>query len=201
MSAHAIYCDESGGINSGGMTFAAVHIDSDAAENLLSQFRLKTGHIGELKGSRIDIDERGIFFELLEQSGAIAQVDIIKSSDMTNDAINSKGADLRAYNHLLNACIGSLLPRTGGCGNVVIDEGRYDQQILEDSREDIASLLGNWGKAQLMDSKRSTGVQIADVIANSCYNVVTGSSKARRIKAYMAPMILSHKINIELHSL
>lgn len=201
MSAHSIYCDESGGINSGGMTFAAVYIDSGAAENLLAQFRLKTGHIGELKGSRIDIEERGIFFQLLEQSGAIAQVDIIKSSDISADILTIKGADLKAYNHLLNACIGALLPRTGGCANVVIDEGRYDPKILEEAREDIAALLGNWGKAQLMDSKRSTGVQIADVIANSCYKVVTGSSKARRIQSYMTPMIMAHTLNIELHSL
>lgn len=179
------------------MTFAAVHISEDAAEKLLCRFRVITGHRGELKGSRIDLTERGLFFELLEKSKATANVGIIKRSDIDEHIYNAGKSDLKAYNYLLHHVIDALLPRTGGCGNVIIDEGRYDPAILEDARQDIADMLGNWGKAQMIDSKRSTGVQIADVIANSSYNIVTGSSKADRLTKIMAPMMDSKMIQLD----
>ena len=197
----SIYCDESGGIGAGAMTFAAVHISTDNAEQLLQRFRDITRHRGELKGSRIDLTERGLFFELLEKYEASAHVGIIKSDDISDAVRKAGGSDLKAYNHLLHEVIDSLLPRTGGCGNVVIDEGRYDPQILENARQDIADMLGNWGKATLIDSKRSIGVQIADVIANSSYNIVTGSSKAEHISKIMAPMMDSRRIVMKHYSL
>ena len=197
MSGAAIYCDESGGVGAGAMTFAAVHIMGDDAKYLLSRFREITSHRGELKGSRIDLTERGLFFELLEKTSAAAHVSIIKSADVPE----TKGRDFTAYNHLLHETIDSLLPRTGGCGDVVIDEGRYDPAILENTRQDIADMLGNWGQAKLIDSKRSIGVQIADVIANSCYNITTGSSKAERLQKIMRPMVESRRIIIEHHKL
>lgn len=197
----SIYCDESGGLGAGAMTFAAVHISSDNAEKLLQRFRDITRHRGELKGSRIDIIERGLFFELLEKYDGTAHVGVIKSGNVSDAIRKAEGSDLKVYNHLLHEVIDNLLPRTGGCGNVVIDEGRYDPQILENTRQDIANMLGNWGKAQLIDSKRSIGVQIADVIANSSYNIVTGSSKAERLSRIMAPMMQSHRITMRHYSL
>lgn len=197
----SIYCDESGGIGAGAMTFAAVHIASDDAEKLLQRFRDITRHRGELKGSRIDLTERGLFFELLEKYEATALVGVIKSEDISDTVRKAGGSDLKAYNHLLHEVIDALLPRTGGCGNVVIDEGRYDPQILENARQDIADMLGNWGQARLMDSKRSIGVQIADVIANSSYNIVTGSSKADHISKIMAPMMENQRIAIKYYKL
>jgi len=201
MSKRAIYCDESGGVGAGAITFAAVFISAKSAKKLLQRFRDITGHQGELKGSRIDLTERGLFFELLEKSEAIVQVGVIKRSDIDNEIYASGGSDFKAYSHLLQSAIDTLLPRTGGCGNIVIDEGRYDPQILEDLRQDITDMLGNWGKAQLIDSKRSTGVQIADVIANSCYNIVTESSKADRLQRIMNPMITDKRITISHHTL
>lgn len=183
------------------MTFAAVHISSDDAAALLQRFRDITQHRGELKGSRINIVERGLFFELLEKYDAAAHIGIIRSEDVSDKVRQSGGSDLKAYNHLLHEVIDNLLPRTGGCANVVIDEGRYDPQILENARQDIADMLGNWGKAQLIDSKRSIGVQIADVIANSSYNIVTGSAKAERLSKIMAPMMESHRITMQYYSL
>lgn len=183
------------------MTFTAVHISYESAEELIDNFRAATGHVGELKGSRINLAKRRKFFDLLERSDASAEVGIIKSGDVSAKIDVHYNSDIKAYNHLLHEVIDHLLPQTGGCVNVVIDEGRYDPKILEAARKDIADMLGNWGKATMIDSKRSTGVQIADVIANSCYNIVTGSSKAAQIGKFMIPMLESKRINIEFYEL
>ncbi len=201
MGNSSIYCDESGGIGAGAISFAAVYISEEEAQALQSRFRDITGHRGELKGSKIDLTERGLFFELLEKTNAFATVGIVKRDGVSEDIYNAGGSDLRAYTLLLNKVVGALLPRTGGCGNVVIDEGRYDPQILEAIRQDIAGLLGNWGKAQMIDSKRSIGVQIADIIANSSYNIATGSARGDRIKNIMKPMVTHKRITLEYHSL
>ncbi len=59
----------------------------------------------------------------------------------------------------------------------MIDEGRYDPTILAKVREDIQAGLGQWGRASLADSRRSDGVQIADVIANSLFNITSFTAR------------------------
>ena len=53
-----IYCDESGGLNAGAMTFAAVMLTPQIAADIHARFRSVTGLRGELKGSRISVVER-----------------------------------------------------------------------------------------------------------------------------------------------
>ena len=50
-----IYCDESGGLNAGAMTFSAVMLTPKAAADIHARFRGVTGLRGELKGSRISL--------------------------------------------------------------------------------------------------------------------------------------------------
>ncbi len=50
------------------MTLAAVQIAPDVADQLLADFRLATGLSGELKGSRIDLVERALFFTLFARA-------------------------------------------------------------------------------------------------------------------------------------
>jgi hypothetical protein len=52
------------------MTLAAVSIEPDTAEAMLLRFRSMTGLKNELKGSRIDLAERALFFKLFKDSGA-----------------------------------------------------------------------------------------------------------------------------------
>src|SRR3546814_18736035 len=54
--------------------------------------------------------------------------------------------------------------------------------------------LGQWGRASLADSRRSDGVQIADVIANSLFNIAVGSQRAHRIQRLLDPMLASKAI-------
>jgi hypothetical protein len=197
-----IYCDESGGLNAGAMTFAAVMLTPETAAAISQRFRSVTGLRGELKGSRISLIERAYLLELFDRAGGrawVAVADKWSINQVVQAAPSGKKSkqDLRLYTDLLNLAIGRWLPETGGvCADVVIDEGRYDPVILGGIQAEIQSGLGQWGRASLTDSRRSDGVQIADVIANSLYNITAGSERAPRIQTILEPMLASSAIRI-----
>lgn len=192
-----IYCDESGGLNAGAMTFAAVMLTPQAATDIHSRFRSVTGLRGELKGSRISIVERAYLLELFDRAGGRAWVAVAKRDALAQRPGETPPSDLALYAALLNLAVGRWLPETGGvCTDVVIDEGRYDAAILAKVREEIQAGLGQWGRASLADSRRSDGVQIADVIANSLFNIAVGSPRAHRIQRIIEPMLASNAIRV-----
>ena len=192
-----IYCDESGGLNAGAMTFSAVMLTPQAAAEIHERFRGVTGLRGELKGSRISIVERAYLLELFDRAGGRAWVAVAKRDKLAQNPGGTLPSDLALYAGLLNLAIGRWLPETGGvCTDVVIDDGRYDPKILAHVREEIQAGLGQWGRASLADSRRSDGVQIADVIANSLFNITVGSQRAHRIQRILDPMLASKAIRI-----
>lgn len=192
-----IYCDESGGLNAGAMTFAAVMLTPHAATDIHSRFRSVTGLRGELKGSRISIVERAYLLELFDRAGGRAWVAVAKRDALAQRPGETPPSDLALYAALLNLAVGRWLPETGGvCTDVVIDEGRYDAAILAKVREEIQAGLGQWGRASLADSRRSDGVQIADAIANSLFNIAVGSPRAHRIQRIIEPMLASNAIRV-----
>lgn len=192
-----IYCDESGGLNADAMTFSAVMLTPKAAADIHARFRSVTGLRGELKGSRISVVERAYLLELFDRAGGRAWVAVAERDKLSQNSGGTLPSDLVLYTALLNLAIGRWLPETGGvCTDVVIDEGRYDPKILALVREEIQSGLGGWGRASLADSKRSDGVQIADVIANSLFNITVGSQRAYRIQRILDPMLASKAIRV-----
>ncbi|HMN53499.1 MAG TPA: DUF3800 domain-containing protein [Sphingopyxis sp.] len=192
-----IYCDESGGLNTGAMTFAAVMLSPDAAAAIHARFRAVTGLRGELKGSRISLTERAYLLELFDRAGGRAWVAVAKRDNLAPPADGRLATDLALYTALLDLAVSNWLPETGGvCTDVVIDDGRYDPIILAGVRETIQAGLAGWGQASLADSRRSDGVQIADVIANSLFNVEIASPRAHRIGVILEPMLASRAIRI-----
>ncbi|MDO9369833.1 MAG: DUF3800 domain-containing protein [Sphingopyxis sp.] len=192
-----IYCDESGGLNAGAMTFSAVMLTPKAAADIHERFRSVTGLRGELKGSRISIVERAYLLELFDRAGGRAWVAVAKRDQLAQDPGDVLPSDLDLYAALLNLAIGRWLPETGGvCTDVVIDDGRYDPKILGHVRAEIQAALGQWGRASLADSQRSDGVQIADVIANSLFNIAVGSQRAQRIQRILDPMLKSKAVRL-----
>lgn len=192
-----IYCDESGGLNTGVMTFSAVMLSPDAAAAIHDRFRAVTGLRGELKGSRISLTERAYLLELFDRAGGRAWVAVAKRDRLAPPADGKLPTDLALYTALLDLAVSSWLPETGGvCTDVVIDDGRYDPVILAGVRESIQSGLAGWGQASLADSRRSDGVQIADVIANSLFNVEIGSPRAHRIGVIIEPLLASRALRI-----
>ena len=192
-----IYCDESGGLNAGAMTFSAVMLTPQSAAAIHERFRDVTGLRGELKGSRISIVERAYLLELFDRAGGRAWVAVADRDRLAHNPGGTLPSDLALYAALLNLAVGRWLPETGGvCTDVVIDDGRYDAKILSQVRAEIQAGLGQWGHASLADSRRSDGVQIADVIANSLFNITVKSPRAPRIQRIIDPMLASRAIRI-----
>lgn len=126
-----IYCDESGGLNAGAMTFSAVMLTPAAASAIHTRFRSVTGLRGELKGSRISLVERAWLLELFDRAGGRAWVAVAERDRLAQSPGGRLPSDLELYAALLDLAIGRWLPETGGvCTDVVIDDGRYDPHIL-----------------------------------------------------------------------
>ena len=193
-----IYCDESGGVGRGVMTFAGVLMDDDEAEALLQRYRDVIGLKSELKGSRIDLAERAFLFELLKQSGARATVGIAISALKPEPGGDRGQHDIEIYTQLVNDVIGAMLPQTGGCGDVILDDGRYGERTLEMIRSDIADEVGSWGKVRLEHSHKLAGLQIADIIANTFFNRSLVTGRQARLAATVRPLLDSGQIDLRV---
>lgn len=193
-----IYCDESGGVGRGVMTLAAVDISAEHADALLARFRAVTGFMGELKGSKIDLAERALFFELFVSSAGLATVGIAISALKPDPHEDRGDHDIATYAALLNDAVGAMLPEIPGCESVVIDDGRYGVATLSKVRDDIGKLVGPCGIAQLELSHRLAGLQIADVIANSFFNRALVNDRQGRMAAVVAPLLESGQIKMRI---
>jgi Protein of unknown function (DUF3800) len=195
-----IYCDESGGIGRGVMTLAAVKIDDGEADEILDRFREATGYKGEVKGSRIDLGERALLFELLESTQAKAVVGIAISALRPNAQTDRGNHDAKIYAALLEDGVSSMLPDYPGCDGVIIDDGRYSPELLASIRADIATLVGPFAPTRLELSHRLSGLQIADVIANSFFNRALVNDRQARIAAILEPLLESGRIIMRILS-
>ena len=195
-----IYCDESGGVGRGVMTLAALSISADAADNILSRFREVTGLKGELKGSRIDLTERALVFELLEPGDWHATVGIAISALTPQPGGDRGDHDIAIYSALLDDVIGSMVKANPDCTDVVIDDGRYGIETLKLVRNAVGRLIGPLGTASLAVSHAFAGLQLADVIANSFFNRALVTSRQARMAAIVGPFLESGKIRLRLLS-
>lgn len=195
-----IYCDESGGVGRGVMTLAATSIDAAVADAVVSRFREITGLSGELKGSRIDLAERGLLMELLGEREWAATVGIAISA-LTPESGQDRGShDTDVYAQLLEDAVSEMIKGTDDCVQVVIDDGRYGPETLALIRKDIADFIGPCGTASLDLSHRLSGLQIADVIANTFFNRAMPTERQGRMAAIVAPFLESGKIKLRVLS-
>lgn len=194
-----IYCDESGGVGRGVMTLAALSISEDVADNILSRFKEVTGLRSELKGSRIDLAERALLFELLEPSDWHATVGIAISALKPEPGTDRGDHDIAIYSGLIDDVIASMLAVPGAdCNDVIIDDGRYGIGTLMLVRNSVGRLVGPLGTATLAVSHSLAGLQLADVIANSFFNRALVTERQARMAAIVAPFLESGKIKLRL---
>lgn len=196
----AIYCDESGGIGRGVMTLAALSISADAADHVLSRFCQIAGLKGELKGSRIDLVERALLFELLEPGDWHATVGIAISALKTEPGEDRGDHDIAIYSALLDDVVGSMVEAQPDCSDIVIDDGRYGMETLALVRNAVGRLVGPLGTASLAMSHALAGLQLADVIANSFFNRALVNNRQAGMAAIVAPFLESGKIKLRLLS-
>lgn len=196
-----IYCDESGGIGRGVMTLAAVSMIAKDADAILMRFREVTGLRGELKGSRIDLAERALFFELLEPGDWRAVVGIAISALKPEQGEDRGDQDIAIYSALLDDAIGSMLVgQEFNCNEVIIDDGRYGLETLALVRNSVGRLVGPLGSASLAVSHAFAGLQIADVIANTFFNRALVTQRQGRMADVVAPFLKSGKIKLRILS-
>lgn len=195
-----IYCDESGGIGRGVMTLAALSISVEAADNVVARFRQITGLKGELKGSRIDLTERALLFELLEPGDWHATVGIAISALKPEPGGDRGDHDIAIYSALLDDVIESMVEARPDCSDVIIDDGRYGMETLALVRNSVGRLVGPLGTASLAISHTLAGLQLADVIANSFFNRALVNNRQARMAAVVAPFLESGKIKLRLLS-
>lgn len=180
------------------MTLAAVAIEQDDADALLLRFREVTGLTSELKGSRIDLAERALFFELFDRSGARATVGIAISALRPALGEDRGDHDKDVYMALVEDVLGSMLPESGGCLEVVMDDGRYDQPTQVAIRADIGRIIAPLGLASLGLSHHLAGLQIADVVANSFFTRALVSDRQARMAAIVQPLLDSGRIRMRV---
>lgn len=180
------------------MTLAAVHIAPDVADQLVTDFRLATGLLSELKGSRIDLVERALFFTLFAQAGGKAIVGVAISALKPAAGEDCGNLDQLVYAALLNDCIGAAILEEDGCAAVIIDDGRYHALALDHIRSDIAFMIGPCGEAKLELSHRSSGLQIADVIANTFFNRALVTARQGHMAEIVAPFLENGAIKMRI---
>jgi len=192
-----VYCDESGGVGAGVIIMAAVSLPDGVADDLLDRLRAVLGLRGELKGSRIALPERAFVIEMMMRMGARALIVEAQTKDLASGPEHRIPPDLRIYAGLLERVVDAWLPTTGGCVELIIDDGRYDARLNRLLRDDVQRALGQWGNASLADSRKSAGVQFADVLANSQFHIATHSNDKARIEALLAPFLADHSIRFQ----
>lgn len=195
-----IYCDESGGVGRGVMTLAAIAITDDAATAVLGRFREITGLSNELKGSRIDLAERGLLFEILSHHDWHATVGIAISALVPDTGQDRGDHDTAIYARLLNETLSSMTDESADCAQIIIDDGRYGPDTLAIIRRDIMDAIRPCGTASWDISHRLAGLQIADVIANTFFNRAMVTQRQARMAAIVAPFLETGQINLRLLS-
>jgi hypothetical protein len=195
-----IYCDESGGVGRGVMTLAAVSMNAEVADNVLARFREVAGLTGELKGSRIDLIQRALLFELLEPGDWHATVGIAISALKPEPGGDRGDHDIAIYSALLDDVIESMVEARPDCSDVIIDDGRYGMETLALVRNAVGRLVGPLGTASLAISHTLAGLQLADVIANSFFNRALVNDRQARMAAIVAPFLETGKIKLRLLS-
>ena len=180
------------------MTLAGLRIDQAEAEKIIARFRAVTGVDGEIKGSRIELGERGLLFELLEKSHATATVGIALSAARPSVGTSRGDHDVEVYVALLEDVIGDMLPSVPGCAEIIIDDGRYSPETLALIRSDIAEYVGTCGTARLELSHRAAGLQLADVIANTFFTRALPGNRQARMAAIVTPLMNAGRIKMRI---
>lgn len=172
-----VFCDESGGTGRDDSLFlvAAVALTAGEATRIMKSFRKATGLRGEVKGSRLTLDQRSLFFDLVKRSGTPA-ISVAYCSGMLplgNWALGAvKDADLWA-----ELVIESTLHLGTPSAMSLYADRRYHGAQARSLQECIGASITNQTRSNsfpvhFVDSRDHDGVQIADVVANTAYREI-----------------------------
>ncbi len=188
-----IFCDESGGSDPSNNAFVVVAVamaPSDATR-LIKSFRKATGVVGEVKGHGLALPQRRVFFELLlQEADALSAAVASRRSEPVGGWAMRALPEVVLYEHLLAEALTSL-PRLGAARHLTLtlDRPRYKKAQLHAVRSRLCEVVrarhGTPADIGFGDSAGSAGLQMADVIANSVFQM--GRSPA--VADLVAPVV------------
>lgn len=196
-----IFYDESGGTDPVNTLFlvAAVRIDGVAATRLIKSFRKASGVVGEVKGFRLSMPERRLFFGLLSRIDGLAAAVVCDRRDPVGGWAMGALPETQVYEHLLNgACC--LLPPVSGPTTVAVDGGRYKRAIYGELLSRLPSAIGahHEGRASVVfaNSAASAGIQVADVVANTLFHALGTDEGVGEVRALLGKPIAEGRLSI-----
>lgn len=194
-----VFLDESGGADAANDTFlaAAIAIAPHDAARLLRSYRKATKTTGEVHGHQLDRRQRGIFLDLLGRE-AVAVVVACQRRERLGGWAMAELPEVDLYGHLLaEAC--TALPGFGDAGplTAVLDRPRYAAVYLPAIRARlIATLAPRHGlrvAVEIGDSQADPGLQVADVVANSVFQMLGGTGTTGDL---LRPLLVSGRLAI-----
>ncbi|MFI3904712.1 DUF3800 domain-containing protein [Ochrobactrum sp. S1502_03] len=174
-----IFCDESGGCDVADKhTFlvSAVAIDAADATRVIKMFKKTIKEKGEIKGGLLLDLQREAFFDILrgESEHSSVIVTSANSSDLGRWAIKALG-ERNIYHGMLKEACSSFNVIGAKRINIFPDSGRYSKQersyIQKDLEKKLAHLYGVPVSLAFQDSRSQDGIQVADIVANSVYQL------------------------------
>lgn len=185
-----IYCDESGGTDaaSGEFLISAVLILPSDADRLVRAFRKKVRLGEEIKGHKLLPEARRRFFSLLAEYDHAACVSGCVRSDRAGGMVMRTQPEIRIWGELLaHALVQPVFARGAG---VTVDQPRYSKEARAHEMGRLADRLATrWGwrwSIHAGDSRRFPGLQIADVVANTCLHAARGGEDGEPYRALLA---------------
>lgn len=174
-----IYCDESGGIDSTNHSFlvSAVSISPHDAARFVKAFRKITGRKGEIKGGRLEKSERELFFSALADGSDYQSVVVTCCNTKPLGKWAKKTFHERdIFAAMLAECCLEMPYECASSLNIISDGGRYPRNAMPSISGQVASCLSaerQWdAKISFADSRDHAGIQIADVIGNSVFQML-----------------------------
>ena len=208
-----IFCDESGGVDPANDVFlvAAVALPPNTATRLLKSFRKAARwRDTEVKGHFLTPEQRRVFFNLLQQIDMGSIVVSCSRGDGIGGWAMGALSERTIYTHLLReACLG-LIGSVSDPLTITPDGGRYKKtdlnRIAGELTGSVRDLAASVPRVTVgfADSSSLPGLQIADVIANSVFQVVRDVEISNIAAPLLTPLTRSGRLTlraVELASL
>lgn len=191
-----VFLDESGGTDPANDRFlvAAVAIAPEDAARLVRGYRKAARASGEVKGTKLSPRERGLFLDLLVRApGTAASAIVCRRADPVGGWAMGSLPEPQLYAHLLAEALAAL-PGSSAALHLATtaDGGRYKRPVLDRARGLVTAALASHTRAGVTldfgDSASSTGLQVADVIANTVFTADASLTEAPHDN-FLAPLL------------
>ena len=199
-----IFCDESGGMEADKHSFivTAVSIAPHDATRLMKTFKKAIKAKDEPKGSLLSIPQRTIMFDLLAKEAEHSAVAVTCSKHTPfGKWVGGTFCERDVYAAMLAETCLKMPHDNPKIVNVVADSGRYSGKITPEVKEAVTSALAPHRAWQMniafADSRQHPGIQIADIVGNTIYQLLQDGHNAILSSDLLHPLLNKGKLLVE----